>query len=126
MVQASLAVSVEDIFLNSLLVTAQNNAFNALLLKFAALILASSQSTGASVGLVQPISIAYHTFSSKDCKKALMRTFQYAKLVPSNKGGMINDCALSMTNRGQWINTQRLNPNQSVVALIPLDRPQTE
>ena len=25
---------------------------------------------------------ACHTFSSKDCKKALMRTFQYAQLVP--------------------------------------------
>ena len=48
------------------------------MLKFAALILASSQSANASVGLVQPISTAYHTFSSKDCEKALMRTFQYA------------------------------------------------
>ena len=78
MVHASLAVSVEDIFLNSLFVTALNKAFNALLLKFTALILSSSQSAGASVGLVQPISKTYHTFSSKDCKKALMRIFQYA------------------------------------------------
>ena len=75
MVYASLAILVEDIFLNSSLVTALNNAFNALLLKFAALIFASSQSVGASFSLVQPISIAYHTFSSKDYKKALMRTF---------------------------------------------------
>ena len=78
MVHASFAVSVEDIFLNSSLVTALNKAFNALLLKLAALIFALSQSADASFGLVQPISTAYHTFSSKDCKKALMRTFQYA------------------------------------------------
>ena len=78
MVHAFLAISIEDIFLNSLFVTVLNRAFNALLLKFAALILASFQSADASVGLVQPISTAYHTFSSKDYKKALMRTFQYA------------------------------------------------
>ena len=46
--------------------------------------------------------------------------------MPSNKGGMINDCPLSMTNRGQWINTAKIKPNQSVPALILLDRPQTE
>ena len=126
MVYASLAVLVEDIFLNSSLVTALNNAFNALLLKFTALILASSQSVDASFGFVQPISIACHTFSSKDCKKALMRIFQYAWLVPSRKGGIINDCSLSMTNMGQWINTVKINPNQSVPALIPLDRLQIE
>ena len=78
MVHALFIVSVEDIFLNSSFVTALNKAFNALLLKFAALILASFQSTDASFYLVQSISIAYHTFSSKDYKKALMRTFQYA------------------------------------------------
>ena len=27
-----------------------------------------------------------------------------------------------MTNRGQWINTAKINPKQSVPALIPLDR----
>ena len=42
MVHASLAVLVEDIFLNFSFVIALNKAFNALLLKFAALILASS------------------------------------------------------------------------------------
>ena len=73
MVHASLAVSVEDIFLNSSLMTALNKAFNALLLKFAALILASSQLASPSFG-----STACHTFTSKDYKKALMRTFQYA------------------------------------------------
>ena len=78
MVHASLGFSVEDIFLNSLLMTALNKAFNALLLNFATLILASSQSADASVGLVQPISIACHTFSSKNYKKVLMHTFQYA------------------------------------------------
>ena len=78
MVHASLVVSVEDIFLNFSLVTALNKTFNALLLKFATLILASSQLVGASFDLVQPISTACHTFSSKDCKKPLMRTFQYA------------------------------------------------
>ena len=78
MLHASFAVSVEDIFLNSSLVTALNKAFNALLLKLTALIFASSQLANASFGLVQPISTAYHTFSSKDCKKVLMRTFQYA------------------------------------------------
>lgn len=36
MVHASFVVSVEDIFLNFLLVTALNREFNALLLKFAA------------------------------------------------------------------------------------------
>ena len=41
-----LSVSVEDIFLNSLFVTALNKAFNALLLKLAILILASTQSAG--------------------------------------------------------------------------------
>ena len=51
-VHASLTISVEDIFLNSSLVTALNGAFNALLLKFATLILSSSQSVGASFGLV--------------------------------------------------------------------------
>ena len=108
-VHASLAVSVEDIFLNSSLATALNSAFNALLLKLAALILASSQSANASFGLVQPISTTYQTFSSKDCKITLMSTFQYAQLVLSNKGGMIRGCPLSMTNRGQWITQQRLN-----------------
>ena len=78
MVHASLAVFMEDIFLNSSSVIALNKAFNALLLKFAALIFASSQLASASFGLVQPISTAYHTFLSKDCKKALMRTFRYA------------------------------------------------
>ena len=78
MVNASLAISVEDIFLNSSLVTILNKAFNALLLKFATLILASFQSINASFGLVQPIFTAWHTFSSRDYKKALMRTFQYA------------------------------------------------
>ena len=52
MVHASLAVLVEDIFLNFSLVTALNKAFNALLLKFVALILALSQLAGASFGLV--------------------------------------------------------------------------
>ena len=52
MVHASLVVSVEDIFLNSSFMTTLNNAFNALLLKFAALFLASSQSVDASFGLV--------------------------------------------------------------------------
>ena len=51
-----------------------------------------------------------------------MRTFQYAEIVPSNNGGIIRDCPLSMTNRGQWITQQRLTPNQSVLALIPLDK----
>ena len=78
MVHSSFVVSVEDIFLNSSLVTALNKAFNALLLKFSALILASSHSVGAYFGLVQPILTVCHTFSSKDCKKALMHTFQYA------------------------------------------------
>ena len=75
MVHASFVVSVEDIFLNSLLVTALNKTFNTLLLKFAALIFASSQSADTSFGLVQPISTACHTFSSKDYKKALVHTF---------------------------------------------------
>ena len=57
---------------------ALNKEFNALLLKLAALIFASSQLAGASFSLVQPISTACHTFSSKDYKKALIRTFQYA------------------------------------------------
>ena len=35
----------------------------------------------------------------------------------------MRDFPLSMTNRGQWITRQRLKPNQSVLALIPLDRP---
>ena len=77
MVNASLDVLVEDIFLNTSLVTALNKTFNALLLKFAALVLVSFQSAGAFVGLVQPISTACHTFLFNDCKKALMRTFQY-------------------------------------------------
>ena len=42
MVYASLVVLEEDIFLNSSFVTTLNKAFNALLLKFATLILASS------------------------------------------------------------------------------------
>ena len=55
-----------------------------------------------------------------------MRIFQYAQLVPSNKGGIINDCPLSMTNKGQWINIAKINPNESMPALIPLDRPKNE
>ena len=51
---------------------------SALLLKFAVLILALSQSIGPSFGLVQPISTVYHTFSSKGYKTALMHTFEYA------------------------------------------------
>ena len=43
----------------------------------------------------------------------------------TNKGGMIKDYPLFMKNRGQWINTTKINPNQSVPALIPLDRPKT-
>ena len=39
-----------------------NKAFNALLLKFATLILTSSQSVDTSFGLVQPIFTACHTF----------------------------------------------------------------
>ena len=76
-------------------------AFNALLLKFSALIFASSQSARASFGLVQPASTTCHTFSSNDYKKALMCTFQYAYLLPSNKEGIIRDYPLSMTNKGQ-------------------------
>ena len=52
MVYASLATYVDDIFLNSSLVTQQNKAFKALLLKFAAMIVASSQSIGTSFGLI--------------------------------------------------------------------------
>ena len=52
MVHASLATSVDDIFLNFLLVTPQNKAFKAVLLKFAAMIVDSSQSTSASFGLI--------------------------------------------------------------------------
>ena len=52
MVHASLVTSVDDIFLNSSLVTLQNKAFKALLLKFAAMIVASSQSTDASFDLI--------------------------------------------------------------------------
>ena len=78
MVYASLAISAEDILLNSSFVTALNKALNALLLKIVALILMSSQSASTSFGLVQPISKICHTFSLKDYKKALMRTFQFA------------------------------------------------
>ena len=49
---ASSATSMDDILLNSSLVTPQNNAFKALLLKFATLNVSSSQSTGASLGLI--------------------------------------------------------------------------
>ena len=35
----------------------------------------------------------------------------------------MRDYSLSMTNMGQWIIQQKLKPNQSVPALIPLDRP---
>ena len=64
MVQATLAILVEDIFLNSSLVIALNNAFNALLLKFAALILALSQSVGTSFGLVQPMWVKQNKMES--------------------------------------------------------------
>ena len=69
MVHASLATSVNDIFLNSSLVTPQNKAFKALLLKFTAMIVASSQSTGTSFGLIQPTSTICHTCSPKPCKR---------------------------------------------------------
>ena len=73
-----LGTFIDDIFLNSSLVTPQNKAFKALLLKFATMIVASSQSTGASFGLIQPTSTAYHTCSPRACKKTFIRTFQYA------------------------------------------------
>ena len=44
----------------------------------------------------------------------------------TNKGGIINDWPLSMTTGVNGSTQQRLNPNQSVPALIPLDRPQTK
>ena len=50
MVHASFSVPIEDIFLNSSFMISLNKAFNALLLKLAALILASSQSTDTSFG----------------------------------------------------------------------------
>ena len=78
MVQASLALSMDEIFLNFSLVTELDKAFNALLLKFAVLIMSSSQDAGGLIGLVHPTSTASHTFSSKDYKKVLIRTFQYA------------------------------------------------
>ena len=37
----------------------------------------------------------------------------------------MRDYPLSMANRGQWITQQRLEPNQSMFALIPLDRRKT-
>ena len=64
--------------LDSSLVTTLNKAFSALLLKFAVLILVSSHDASGSLGLVQPTLTASQIFSSKDYKKALMRTFQYA------------------------------------------------
>ena len=45
--------------------------------------------------------------------------------MPSNKGSIVNNHPLSMKNRGQWINIAKINPNQGVFALIPLDRPKT-
>ena len=78
MVHASLITFVDDIFLNSSLVTPQNKAFKALLLKFAAMIVVSSQSTGASFVLIQPTSTACHTYSPRAYKKTFIRTFQYA------------------------------------------------
>ena len=73
-----MALSIEDIFLNSSFVIALNRAFSALLLKLAALILVSSHVASGSLGFFQPTSIASQTFLYKDYKKALMRTFQYA------------------------------------------------
>ena len=52
MVHASLATSMDDIFLNFSLATPLNKASKALLLKFATLFVASSQSTGVSLGLI--------------------------------------------------------------------------
>ena len=78
MVHASLALSVDEIFLNSSLVIALNKAFIARLLKFVALILSTSYDIGGSIGLVHPTSIASQTFSSRDCKKVLICTCQYA------------------------------------------------
>ena len=109
MVHASLATSVDDIFLNFSLVTPQNKAFKALLLKFAAMIVASSQSTGASFGLIPPTSIACHICSPRAYKKTFIQTFQYAKLVPSNKGGIKRDCSRSMTMRVKD-HAQEINP----------------
>jgi len=43
--------------------------------------------------------------------------------VSLNKGDIIRDYPLSVTNWGQWITQQILKPNQSVPTLIPLDRP---
>ena len=69
---------MEEIFLNSSLVTAPNKTFSALVLKLVALILVSSYDASGSSGLVQPTLTTSQTFSSKDYKKALMRTFLYA------------------------------------------------
>ena len=69
---------MDEIFLNFSLVTTLNKALNAQLLKFVALIWLSSQDVGDLVCLVHPTSTTSQTFSSKDYKKALMCTFQYA------------------------------------------------
>ena len=61
-----------------------------------------------------------------DFQVTILETPLLSQQAVTNKGGIINDCPLSMTNRAQWINIAKINSNQSVPALIPLDRPQTE
>ena len=59
----AIAISMDDIFLNSSLVTPLYKALKALLLKFAFLILPSSQVVGGSLGFFQQTSTTNHTFS---------------------------------------------------------------
>ena len=68
-------ISVDDIFLNSLLVTLLNKAFKTLLLKFAILILPSSPVANESLGFFQPTSTTNYTFSSRVCKKSFHTNF---------------------------------------------------
>ena len=73
----AIAISMDDIFLNSSLVTPLYKALKALLLKFAALILPSAQVVGDSLGFFQLTSMANHIFSLRAYKKAFTRTLHY-------------------------------------------------
>ena len=77
MVHASLVLSIEDIFLNSSFMTALNRAFNALLLKFAALILASFQSAG--------VPLAWSSLSQQLATLSHLKTARKLSCVLSSK-----------------------------------------
>lgn len=70
-----------EILLNSSRETTIKMAFNPLLLKLHSFMFSLDQLAKALLGCSHPISVIAQTSSSKDLRKALIRSFQYAQLL---------------------------------------------